>query len=142
MVRFQTSSNGAGVGALSEFFYAALLGEQVGQPFAGMRVAGVGALPEFLDMTLVGQVGAFIGAWGMADALARLLGNLLSGAVRDSVKRLTHDDAAGYVTVFLLEALALGVSLLLLRRISVDRFRAGDTAGDDLLAIAEQLGSS
>jgi len=108
----------------------------------GSGISTAANLALMLDMTLVGQVGAFIGAWGMADALARLIGNLLSGAVRDSVKRLTHDDAAGYVTVFLLEALALGVSLLLLRRISVDRFRAGATAGDDLLAIAEQLGSS
>jgi BCD family chlorophyll transporter-like MFS transporter len=80
-----------------------------------------------LDMTLDGQVGAFIGAWGMADALARLLGALLSGAARDSIKALTGSPAAAYVTVFLIEALALVVSLILLRRISVSGFRAQST---------------
>lgn len=76
-----------------------------------------------LDMTLAGQVGAFIGAWGMADALARLLGTLLSGAMRDTIKALTGNSTAAYVTVFSIEALALLVSLVLLRRISVAGFR-------------------
>jgi BCD family chlorophyll transporter-like MFS transporter len=79
-----------------------------------------------LDMTLAGQVGAFIGAWGMADALARLCGTILSGVVRDGVNVLTGNLAAGYISVFLLEALALLVSLLLLRHISVAHFREGD----------------
>src|SRR5581483_10777763 len=76
-----------------------------------------------LDMTLAGQVGAFIGAWGMADALARLFGTLLSGVVRDGVKALTGSPTAAYVTVFSIEALALVVSLVLLRRLSVTGFR-------------------
>jgi BCD family chlorophyll transporter-like MFS transporter len=76
-----------------------------------------------LDMTLAGQVGAFIGAWGMADALARLFGTLLSGVVRDGVKALTGSPTAAYVTVFSIEVLALVVSLVLLRRISVTGFR-------------------
>jgi BCD family chlorophyll transporter-like MFS transporter len=83
-------------------------------------------LALMLDMTLAGQVGAFIGAWGMADALARLCGTILSGVVRDGVNVLTGNLAAGYISVFLLEALALVVSLLLLRRISVARFREGE----------------
>ena len=86
-------------------------------------------LALMLDMTLAGQVGAFIGAWGMADALARLVGTLLSGVVRDSVKALTGNATAAYVTVFLIEALALGVSLLLLRRISVARFHEREVPG-------------
>ena len=82
-------------------------------------------LALMLDMTLAGQVGAFIGAWGMADALARLVGTMLSGVVRDSVQYFTGNAAAGYVTVFLIEAAALGLSLLLLQRLSVSQFRAG-----------------
>ena len=46
--------------------------------------------------------------------------------MRDSVNALTGNLAAGYISVFLLEALALLVSLLLLKRISVARFREGD----------------
>lgn len=100
---------------------------------AALVVFGLGSglstatnLALMLDMTLAGQVGAFIGAWGMADALARLCGTILSGVVRDSVNALTGNLAAGYISVFLLEALALLVSLLLLKRISVARFRDGD----------------
>jgi MFS transporter, BCD family, chlorophyll transporter len=109
----------------------------------GSGISTAANLALMLDMTLAGQVGAFIGAWGMADALARLCGNLLAGVVRDGVQSLTRSPAAGYVTVFLIEALALGISLLLLRRIDVARFRAGvASSADELLAIAEQLGSS
>jgi BCD family chlorophyll transporter-like MFS transporter len=109
----------------------------------GSGVSTAANLALMLDMTLAGQVGAFIGAWGMADALARLCGNLLAGAVRDSIQSLTRSPTAGYVTVFLIEALALGVSLLLLRRIDIARFHAGNAAPvDELLAVAEQLGSS
>jgi BCD family chlorophyll transporter-like MFS transporter len=108
----------------------------------GSGVSTAANLALMLDMTLVGQVGAFIGAWGMADALARLCGNLLAGAARDSIQSLTNSVTAGYVTVFLLEALALGASLLLLRRIDVARFQAGSAApADELLAVAEQLSS-
>jgi BCD family chlorophyll transporter-like MFS transporter len=108
----------------------------------GSGISTAANLSLMLDMTLSGQVGAFIGAWGMADAVARLLGNLLSGVVRDTIRSLTSNVTAGYVTVFLIEALALGVSLLLLRRISVAQFRSGGSSADELLAIAEQLGSS
>jgi BCD family chlorophyll transporter-like MFS transporter len=108
----------------------------------GSGVSTAANLALMLDMTLAGQVGAFIGAWGMADALARLCGNLLAGAVRDSIQSLSHSPTAGYVTVFLIEALALGISLLLLRHIDVARFQAGGAAPvDELLAVAEQLSS-
>jgi hypothetical protein len=59
----------------------------------------------------------------MADALARLCGTLLSGAVRDGIKALTGNAAAAYIAVFAIEALALVLSLALLRRISVAGFR-------------------
>jgi BCD family chlorophyll transporter-like MFS transporter len=95
----------------------------------GSGISTATNLALMLDMTIAGKVGAFIGAWGMADALARLFGTLLSGVVRDGVTALSGNLAAGYITVFLIEALALGVSLLLLRRISVSRFREGEVPG-------------
>jgi BCD family chlorophyll transporter-like MFS transporter len=103
----------------------------------GSGISTATNLALMLDMTLAGRVGAFIGAWGMADALARLLGTLLSGVVRDSVMVLTGSPAAGYVTVFLIEAAALGVSLLLLRRLNVARFRNdGGPSFAELTALA------
>ena len=86
-------------------------------------VSTVSNLSLMLDMTIAGQVGMFIGAWGMADALARLTGSVLSGFVRDSVSQLAHDPVIGYVIVFGLEAVMLVVSLALLRRIDVSLFK-------------------
>jgi BCD family chlorophyll transporter-like MFS transporter len=86
-------------------------------------LATVSNLSLMLDMTTAGQVGLFIGAWGMADAFARLTGNLLSGIARDAVTRLAHDPVTGYVFVFGVEAVMLVVSLWLLQKIDVSAFR-------------------
>lgn len=87
-------------------------------------IASVSNLSLMLDMTTTTGVGLFIGAWGMADALARLVGNLLSGVVRDLVGQVVHNPLAGYLTVFTLEALLLVASLVILRQINVTAFRA------------------
>lgn len=89
----------------------------------GSGISTATNLALMLDMTIPGSVGAFIGAWGMADALARLGGTMLSGVVRDAVTALFGSLTWGYVTVFLIQAAALLASLLLLRRINVSRFR-------------------
>jgi BCD family chlorophyll transporter-like MFS transporter len=81
-------------------------------------------------------VGLFVGAWGVADALARLFGTLLSGVVRDGMLWATGSKATGYVSVFVLEALAVVVSLLLLPRIDVNRFRDRATGTRDIIALA------
>ena len=77
-----------------------------------------------LDMTIAGQVGLFIGAWGVADALARLGGTLLSGVVRDVVTFGTGNKLAGYATVFGIEFVFLLVSMVMLQRIRSDEFQA------------------
>jgi BCD family chlorophyll transporter-like MFS transporter len=88
-------------------------------------LATVSNLSLMLDMTTAGRVGAFIGAWGMADALARLVGNLLSGVVRDLVTHASNNVVLGYTTVFGLEALMLIASLIILRSINVGEFQSG-----------------
>ena len=83
----------------------------------------VSNLSLMLDMTIAGNVGLFIGAWGMANAFARLTGSVMSGAVRDLVSQLFDNAILGYVIVFNLEALMLLASLFLLRRIDVSIFK-------------------
>jgi len=83
----------------------------------------VSNLSLMLDMTTVGNVGLFIGAWGMASALARLCGNLLSGILRDSATQLTGDAVLGYGIVFSIEILLLVVSLFILRQVDVSVFQ-------------------
>lgn len=101
---------------------------------SGMSTASNLAL--MLDMTIPGQIGMFVGAWGTADACARMLGALLGGIVRDSIVVLTANKPAGYIAVFFIEALALAISLWLLRGISVDRFRESNPTITDIAALA------
>lgn len=98
--------------------------------YAGVVVLGLGTglstvsnLSLMLDMTAA-RVGLFIGAWGVADALARFAGTMLAGVVRDLMAHLTGRDVLGYVWVFSIQAGLLVVSLVMLGRIDVGRFRA------------------
>jgi BCD family chlorophyll transporter-like MFS transporter len=44
-----------------------------------------------LDMTTASKVGLFIGAWGMANAVSRLIGSILGGALRDLVAQFAQN---------------------------------------------------
>lgn len=101
----------------------------------GTGIATATNLALMLDMTTPEQVGLFIGAWGVADSIARGTGNLLGGVVLDIVSRTTSNPSNGYVTVFLIEALMLGVALLLLRRLDVQSFRSQQPTLTELIAL-------
>jgi len=75
-----------------------------------------------LDMTTVGKVGLFIGAWGMANAISRLIGSILGGAVRDLLTIVLPDPSLAYVVVFAILAILLLFSLFMLNRIDVQAF--------------------
>jgi len=93
-------------------------------------------LALMLDMTTAEQAGLFIGAWGLADALARGAGMLLGGVLRDIVSVATGNPSSGYITVFLIEALMLASSLLLLRALDVRAFRNHQPTLTELVALA------
>ena len=82
----------------------------------------VSNLSLMLDMTIAGKVGLFMGAWGMAGAVARLSGNMISGVVRDSVTKLVENPVTGYSVVFVIEIVFLLVSLFILQRVDVNLF--------------------
>jgi BCD family chlorophyll transporter-like MFS transporter len=121
-----------GVLALAGFLVIVASGLMANQAvfYAGVILLGSGTglstvsnLSLMLDMTTVEKVGLFIGAWGMSNALSRLLGSLLAGAVRDIFTNLTGNLITGYVAVFVIEAGLVLVSLILLRGIDVNAFR-------------------
>ncbi len=89
----------------------------------GSGLATVSNLSLMLDMTTPQNVGLFIGAWGMANAISRLVGQVLSGAVRDLVAWLSGSALAGYVVVFATEAAFIGMALLMLRWIDEVEFQ-------------------
>lgn len=83
----------------------------------------VSNLSLMLDMTASGQVGLYIGAWGMASAVARLLGNMISGIVRDAATLIAQHPTLGYKIAFGLELAMLAVSLVILRGVDVSLFQ-------------------
>jgi BCD family chlorophyll transporter-like MFS transporter len=89
----------------------------------GTGLSTVSNLSLMLDMTTVGKVGLFIGAWGMANAISRLFGSVLGGAVRDLLTAVLPDPSLAYIVVFAILALLLLVSLFMLNRIDVQAFR-------------------
>jgi BCD family chlorophyll transporter-like MFS transporter len=103
---------------------------RLGLFYAGVVFLGVGTglatvsnLSLMLDMTAA-RVGLFIGVWGVANALSRFTGTLMAGAVRDLIAQLSGSDLLGYIWVFVLQAVLLVASLVLLAYIDVGRFRA------------------
>ncbi len=102
----------------SSVFYAGLV-------FLGLGtgISTVSNLSLMLDMTIDGQVGLFIGAWGMANAISRLIGSILGGAVRDVVRQVTNDSILGYMVVFGLMGAMVLITLIMLRQIDVNAFR-------------------
>jgi len=92
-------------------------------------------LALMLGMTSSGQTGVFIGAWGVADALSRALGNFLSGIGRDTITHFT-DTSTGYVSIFLLEAALLAFSIFLLRYIKDHGIHDEKPSVSDVIAIA------
>lgn len=81
-------------------------------------VATVSNHAFMLDMTTPRDVGLFIGAWGLAVSLARLLGGLINGLVRDAVGGATADPALGFAAVFAIQLVLLSASLAVLARLS------------------------
>ena len=76
-----------------------------------------------LDMTIAGQVGLFVGAWGMSNAISRLVGSILGGVGRDVIAAFTGKPTLGYIVVFGIMAIFMVVSLLILTRINVGEFK-------------------
>jgi len=129
------------VGAVGAFLLIALSGFLVNTPvfYSGVVLLGlatgiatVSNLSLMLDMTTAGSVGLFIGAWGMADALARGLGAIMSGVVRDTIASFSNNPSEGYIVVFLLQAGMLVISLWILRDLDISAFQSVEQASPAL----------
>jgi BCD family chlorophyll transporter-like MFS transporter len=98
--------------------------------YTGVTLLGIGTglstvanLSLMFELTIPGMVGLYIGAWGFANALSRLVGSVLGGVVRDVVTQATGQALSGYLVVFGIEALMLLIATVMLYRINVNAFR-------------------
>ncbi|WP_017717599.1 BCD family MFS transporter [Kamptonema formosum] len=94
-----------------------------------------GALSLMLDLTAAETAGTFIGAWGLAQALARGVATVAGGAVLDIGRLLFDAPVLQYGLVFAMQVLGMSVAIWLLRRVNVKEFR--DNAKAAIMAAIE-----
>ena len=90
----------------------------------GMGIFTVGGLALMMDLTVKEQVGLFMGAWTLAQALANGLASVGGGILHDVGFGLWGSEAGAYALVFLVEAGGLLGIIALLLPVDVTRFRA------------------
>ncbi|MFQ4137438.1 BCD family MFS transporter [Nodosilinea sp. PGN35] len=99
----------------------------------------LGAIVLMLDLTVAETAGTFIGAWGLAQAIARGSATVLGGGVLDLGRALlrTFDGAAevgqpqaflAYGLVFTLQAIGMLIAIWLLSRVNIQEFQANAKA--------------
>jgi BCD family chlorophyll transporter-like MFS transporter len=86
-------------------------------------VTTTGALSLMLDFTAAETAGTFIGAWGLAQALARATATVSGGAILDVGKQLFSSPLLAYGLVFTVQALLMLLAIGLLSRVDVVEFR-------------------
>lgn len=97
-------------------------------------VTTTGAISLMLDLTAVETAGTFIGAWGLAQAIARGLSTVLGGTVLDIGGAVFQPGSPlAYGLVFLTQALGMIVAIALLSRVNVREFQK--TAQDAIASV-------
>jgi MFS transporter, BCD family, chlorophyll transporter len=95
-----------------------------------MLVLGLGfglttnsAVSLMLDLTAAETAGTFIGAWGLAQAMAQASATVLGGALLDLGRSLFGQQILAYGLVFTIEALCMILAVVLLNKVNVAEFR-------------------
>jgi BCD family chlorophyll transporter-like MFS transporter len=88
---------------------------------SGVLTAGATSL--MLDLTAAETAGTFIGAWGLAQAIARGLATVLGGSVLNLGKSLFNAPVYAYSLVFILQGIGMLVAVALLSRVNVKEFK-------------------
>ena len=94
-----------------------------------------GAIGLMLDLTAAETAGTFIGAWGLAQAMARGLATVLGGAVLDLGRSIFTVPVLAYSTVFITQAVGLLLAVLVLNQVNIKEFQ--DNAKQAITAVLE-----
>ncbi|MBE9125586.1 MULTISPECIES: BCD family MFS transporter [unclassified Coleofasciculus] len=98
-------------------------------------VLTTGALSLMLDLTAAEAAGTFVGAWGLAQAMARGLAVASGGIILSVGEALFAKPALAYDLVFGLQALGMIVAVGLLNRVNVREFQ--DNANRAIATVME-----
>jgi len=99
----------------------------------------LGAIVLMLDLTVAETAGTFIGAWGLAQAIARGSATVLGGGVLDLGRAMLRAFGStgevgepqaflAYGLVFTLQAVGMMIAILLLSRVDIQEFQANAKA--------------
>jgi MFS transporter, BCD family, chlorophyll transporter len=131
-IKKKSVAQSGNLGALFGFLVIILSGwmGNLGVFYVGITLLGFGTgistvsnLSLMFDLTVPEKVGLYIGAWGFANGLSRLVGLLMAGVVADAATKLTGDTMTGYLVVFGIEALMMFIAVMMLYRIAVGAFQ-------------------
>jgi BCD family chlorophyll transporter-like MFS transporter len=89
----------------------------------GSGITTTGGLSLMLDLTATETAGTFIGAWGLAQALARAIATVSGGAVLNLGKAVFQTPILAYGLVFTTQALGILTAVWLLSRVNVTEFQ-------------------
>jgi BCD family chlorophyll transporter-like MFS transporter len=81
------------------------------------------AVSLMLDLTAAETAGTFIGAWGLAQALAQASATVLGGALLDIGRQVFSQTFFAFALVFACQAVGMVVAFGLLTRINVQTFK-------------------
>ncbi len=81
------------------------------------------AVSLMLDLTAAETAGTFIGAWGLAQAMAQASATVLGGILLDLGRSLFGQPLLAYGFVFCIESACMLLAAVLLQRVNVDEFR-------------------
>lgn len=98
-------------------------------------VVTTGALSLMLDLTAAETAGTFVGAWGVAQALARGTAVATGGIILSVGKTLFSSVVLAYGFVFGLQAIAMLAAIWFLSRVNIQEFR--DNAKSAIAAVME-----
>jgi len=90
----------------------------------GFGVTTNGAVSLMLDLTAAETAGTFIGAWGLAQALAQATATVAGGALLDLGRQVFNVPTLAYGLVFALEAVGMLLAVWFLSRVDVGEFRS------------------
>lgn len=82
-----------------------------------------GAVSLMLDLTAAETAGTFLGAWGLAQALAQAIATTGGGVLLALGRNLFHTPVLAYGLVFAVSGLGMIVAVGLLNRVDVTEFR-------------------
>lgn len=86
-------------------------------------ITTTGAISLMLDLTAAETAGTFIGAWGLAQAIARALATVLGGAVLDVGRGIFPNVLLAYSLVFMIQAIGMLLAVMLLERVNIQEFQ-------------------